>query len=118
MRSASRRFEIRKNRTRSRISKESDRMRLSVFKSGKHIYAQIIDDSTSSTIAAASTLEKGLRQTKKSNCNVKFAAEVGKLVGERAAEKGVTKVVFDRSGYAYHGVIKAIADAAREKLEF
>lgn len=118
MRSAQRRFEIRRNRTRSRIAKTSDRVRLSIFKSGRHLYAQVIDDNNASTIAAASTLEKDIRQPKKSNCNVTIAAKIGKLIGERAAKKGIKQVVFDRAGYKFHGVVKAIADAAREKLEF
>lgn len=118
MRSTQRRFEIRRNRTRSRIAKTSDRLRLSVFKSGRHLYAQIIDDTTSSTVAAVSTLEKELRQPKKSNNNMAIAAKLGKLIGDRAAKKGVKQVVFDRAGYKFHGVVKAVADAAREKLEF
>ncbi len=118
MRSAQKRFEVRRNRTRSRIAKTSDRVRLSVFKSGRHLYAQVIDDKNSSTIAMVSTLEKELRQPKKSNCNVTIAAKVGKIIADRAAKKGITKVVFDRAGYKFHGVVKALADAAREKLEF
>jgi large subunit ribosomal protein L18 len=89
-----------------------------VFKSGRHIYAQVIDDTKSQVIAAASTLEKELRQDKKSNCNREIAAKVGALVAERAAKKGVKEVVFDKAGYKYHGVIKALADSAREKLQF
>ncbi|MGV2432532.1 MAG UNVERIFIED_CONTAM: 50S ribosomal protein L18 [Rickettsiaceae bacterium] len=118
MRTAKRKFEIRKNRVRSKIARLSDRIRLSVFKSGRHIYAQVIDDTKSQVIAAASTLEKDLRQDKKSNCNREIAAKVGALVAERAAKKGVKEVVFDKAGYKYHGVIKALADSAREKLQF
>jgi large subunit ribosomal protein L18 len=118
MRGAKRRFEIRRNRTRAAINRLSDRPRLSVFKSGRHVYAQVIDDAKSITIACASTLEKDLRQSKKSNCNKALAEKIGALVGSRAAAKGVTKVVFDKGGYKYHGVVKALADAARKELDF
>lgn len=118
MRTARRRFEIRKNRVRSKIARVSDRMRLSVFKSGQHLYAQVIDDSISKTIVFASTLEKSLRLSKKNNCNIKSAIKVGELLAERAFKRGIIKVVFDKSGFKYHGVIKALADAARTKVEF
>jgi large subunit ribosomal protein L18 len=118
MRTPKCKFEIRKNRIRARISKVSDRARLSVFRSGKHLYAQIIDDKYSITIISASTLDKEIRELKKSNCNIEAATKVGTLLAKRAGEKGVTQVVFDKSGYKYHGVIKAIADAARKELEF
>lgn len=118
MRSSKRKFEIRKNRIRTKILKVSDRVRLSVFKSGRHLYAQIIDDNKSETIIAVSTLDKEIRQLKKSNCNVQTAVKIGELLANKAAEAGVTKVVFDKGGYKYHGVIKALADAARAKLEF
>ena len=88
------------------------RARLTVFRSSKHIYAQIIDDGKGSTVAAASSLEKDMRS--KTGANVDAAKAVGKLVAQRAIEKGVKSVVFDRGGYLYHGRIKALADAARE----
>ena len=89
-----------------------NRMRLSVHRSGKHIYAQVIDDLKGSTVATASSLEKDMRS--KTGANVDAAKAVGKLVAQRAIEKGVKSVVFDRGGYLYHGRIKALADAARE----
>ena len=88
------------------------RARLTVFRSSKHIYAQVIDDGKGSTVAAASSLEKDMRN--KTGANVDAAKAVGKLVAQRAIEKGVKSVVFDRGGYLYHGRIKALADAARE----
>jgi large subunit ribosomal protein L18 len=88
------------------------RARLTVFRSSKHIYAQVIDDLKGSTVAAASSLEKDMRS--KTGANVDAAKAVGKLVAQRAMEKGVKSVVFDRGGYLYHGRIKALADAARE----
>ena len=95
------------------------RPRLSVFRSSKQIYAQVIDDGEGRTLAAACSLEKDMRERLKTGANVEAAAEVGKLVAARAREAGVTRVVFDRSGYLYHGRVKALADAAREGgLEF
>jgi len=88
------------------------RARLTVFRSSKHIYVQVIDDLKGSTVAAASSLEKDMRS--KTGANVDAAKAVGKLVAQRAIEKGVDSVVFDRGGYLYHGRIKALADAARE----
>ena len=90
------------------------RPRLSVFRSSKHIYAQIIDDLKGGTLAAASSLEKAVRDAGKTGANVDAAKAVGKLVAERAVGKGVTEVVFDRGRYLYHGRVKALADAARE----
>ena len=90
------------------------RVRLSVFRSSKHIYAQVIDDIKGVTLAAASSIEKDLRGNLKTGANVDVAKAVGKLVAQRAMEKGVKNVVFDRGGYLYHGRIKALADAARE----
>jgi large subunit ribosomal protein L18 len=90
------------------------RARLSVHRSSKHIYAQIIDDGKGATVAAASSLEKDLRGSLKTGANIDAAKAVGKLVAQRAVEKGVKTVVFDRGGYRYHGRIKALADAARE----
>ena len=91
-----------------------ERARLSVFRSSKHIYAQVIDDEKGETLAAASSLEKDLRGSLKTGANRDAAKAVGKLIAERAAAKGVKDVVFDRGGYLYHGRIKALADAARE----
>jgi large subunit ribosomal protein L18 len=90
------------------------RPRLSVFRSSKQIYAQIIDDVRGVTVAAASTVEKDMRGKLKTGATVDAAKEVGKLVAERAAKAGVKQVIFDRSGYLFHGRVKALADAARE----
>lgn len=119
MRSPKRRFEIRRNRVRSNIFNVSSRLRLSVFKSGRHVYAQIIDDTLSVTLASASTLDKSLKlEGKRSSCNKIMAQKVGSELGKRAVARGVTKVVFDKGGYKYHGVIKALAEGAREQLDF
>lgn len=108
-------FKRRTIRTRARLQRlASGRPRLSVFRSGKHIYAQIIDDTNGATLATASTIDKDLRSGLKTGADRNAAAEVGKLVAKRAAEKGVTEVFFDRGGYKYHGRIKALADGARE----
>ena len=90
------------------------RARLSVFRSSKHIYAQIIDDVKGETLAAASSLEKDMRGSMKNGANIAAAKAVGKLVAERAAAKGIKDVVFDRGAYLYHGRVKALAEAARE----
>ena len=90
------------------------RARLSVFRSSKHIYAQVIDDDRGLTLASASSLEKPMREELKTGADIAAAKAVGKLVAERAAEKGVKEVVFDRGSYLYHGRVKALADAARE----
>ncbi len=110
----------RRRRLSTMLSKRrNDRPRLSVFRSGKQIYAQVIDDIQGRTVAAASTLDKDLKSKLKSGANVEAAAEVGKLIAERASKAGVKQVVFDRGGYIYHGRIRALADAAREGgLEF
>ena len=92
----------------------SGRPRLSVFRSSQHIYAQVIDDKRGATVVAASSLEKGLREKLKTGADKSAAAEVGKLVAERAKAAGIDKVVFDRGGYLYHGRVKALAEAARE----
>jgi len=91
-----------------------ERKRLSVFRSSKHIYAQVIDDDAGITLAAASSIEKTTREGLKSGASVDAAKVVGKLIAQRAQEKGVKDVVFDRGGYLYHGRVKALADAARE----
>jgi large subunit ribosomal protein L18 len=90
------------------------RARLSVFRSSKHIYAQVIDDENGQTVVAASSIEKDMRGQLKTGADVNAAKLVGKLVAERAAAKGIKDVVFDRGSYLYHGRIKALADAARE----
>jgi large subunit ribosomal protein L18 len=94
--------------------KSAGRPRLSVFRSGKHIYAQIIDDAQGRTLAAACSLDKDLRATGKTGADREAATAVGKLVAERAVAAGVTQVVFDRGSYLYHGRVKALAEAARE----
>jgi large subunit ribosomal protein L18 len=105
-------------RVRRRVRGTSGRPRLAVFKSGRHIYAQVIDDATGATLAHASTLDSGLRK-KGAGANLAAAGKVGSLVAERAKAKGVARVVFDRGGYIYHGRVKALADAARQGgLEF
>jgi large subunit ribosomal protein L18 len=90
------------------------RPRLSVHRSGKHIYTQVIDDTKGKTVAAASSLEKTMRESLKSGANVDAAKAVGKAVAERAVAKGVKQVVFDRGSYLYHGRVRALAEAARE----
>jgi large subunit ribosomal protein L18 len=90
------------------------RPRLSVFRSSKHIYAQVIDDTNGMTLVAASSIEKDMRGGLKTGASIDAAKAVGKLVAERAVAKGVKDVVFDRGGYLYHGRVKALADAARE----
>ncbi|HLH94806.1 MAG TPA: 50S ribosomal protein L18 [Xanthobacteraceae bacterium] len=90
------------------------RARLSVFRSSKHIYAQIIDDEKGETLASASSLEKETREGLKTGADINAAKTVGKLVASRAVGKGITDVVFDRGGYRYHGRVKALAEAARE----
>jgi large subunit ribosomal protein L18 len=95
------------------------RPRLSVFRSSKQIYVQVIDDGEGRTLASASSLEKDMRAKLKTGADVEAAKEVGRLIAERATQAGVKQVVFDRSGYRYHGRVKALADAAREGgLEF
>jgi len=91
-----------------------DRKRLSVFRSSKHIYAQVIDDDAGVTLVAASSAEKTAREGSKTGANVDAAKAVGKLIAERAKEKGIKDVVFDRGAYLYHGRVKALAEAARE----
>jgi large subunit ribosomal protein L18 len=105
-------------RLRQRMQGTSERPRLNVYRSLNHIYAQVIDDSTGKTLVAVSTAQ-GKKGSKKTGGNVASAKEIGKMIAERAKDKGVKKVVFDRGGYLYHGRIKALADAAREAgLEF
>jgi large subunit ribosomal protein L18 len=91
-----------------------ERARLSVFRSSKHIYAQLIDDASGRTVVSASSLEKDMRGALKTGANIDAAKAVGKLIAERASAKGIKQIVFDRGGYLYHGRVKALADAARE----
>ena len=108
-------FDRRTQRVRRSLARSAgERARLSVFRSSKHIYAQVIDDAKGRTLAAASSLEKDLRAQLKTGADKTAAAAVGKLLAERAKKAGVDKVVFDRGGYRYHGRIKALADGARE----
>jgi len=108
-------FMRRSHRVRHTLKRAANgRARLSVFRSSKHIYAQVIDDNKGETLASASSIEKTMRGNLKSGGNKDAAKAVGKLVAERALQKGVKEVVFDRGGYLFHGRIKALADAARE----
>lgn len=104
----------RKKRIRKKILGSITRPRLSVFRSARHIYAQVIDDTTGQTIASASTLEKAVRTHGAFDDKKAAAAFVGKLVAERASEKGIKSVVFDRNGFLYHGRVKALSDGARK----
>ncbi len=106
-------------RVRKQLAGTSTCPRLGVFRSASHIYAQIVDDSAHHTVVAASSLDAGVRNAHPNGGNVEAAKAVGKLVAERAIEKGIRTVVFDRGGYLYHGRVAALADAAREAgLEF
>jgi len=108
-------MERRRARVRRAVKKAAGtRPRLTVFRSSKHIYAQVIDDVKGQTLAAASSMEKTLRDGGKTGANVDAAKAVGKLLAERAHEKGIKEVVFDRGRFLYHGRVKALADAARE----
>jgi large subunit ribosomal protein L18 len=112
-----------KKRRHTRIRKKMlgtpERLRLSVYRSLNHIYAQIIDDTRGATIVSASSLDKELTEEKSHKGNIKTAKLVGELIAKRALEKGIRKIVFDRGGYLYHGSVKALAEATREAgLEF
>ena len=108
-----------RRRIRSRVQGTSERPRLSIFKSLNHVYAQVIDDGRGVTLVAASSLDSGFTAEMKPGKNVAAARKVGELVATRAKDKGVTRVVFDRGGYPYHGKVKALAESARENgLEF
>jgi len=108
-------FSRRTRRVRHSLKRAANgRARLSVFRSSKHIYAQVIDDSSGKTVAAASSLDKDLKGALPKGSDTAAAEAVGKLLAERATKAGVKDVVFDRGGYIYHGRIKALADAARE----
>jgi large subunit ribosomal protein L18 len=104
----------RHRRVRYKVSGTAARPRLAVFRSEKHIYAQLIDDDAGNTLAAASSLDPNLRGNGKTGANIEAAKSVGALLAERAKEKGVTSVVFDRGGFQYHGRVQQLADAARE----
>ncbi|MEE9586765.1 MAG: 50S ribosomal protein L18 [Hyphomicrobiaceae bacterium] len=108
-------FDKRKARVRRTLQARSgDPPRLSVYRSSKHIYAQVIDDAAGKTVAAASTLDKDIKGALKTGADKAAAAAVGKFVAERALKAGIKDVVFDRGGYLFHGRVKALADAARE----
>ena len=109
----------RKKRIRKNLVGTGNRPRLCVFRSARHVYAQVIDDSLGQTLAAASSMEKDVRGNPESKNKVTAANNVGKIIGQRAIEKGLKKVVFDRNGFLYHGRIKAVSEGAREAgLEF
>ncbi len=108
-------FKKRQARARTALKNAANgKMRLSVFRSGKHIYAQIIDDIKGVTVASASTLDKEVRESLKKTSTVEAAGVIGKTIAERALKTGVNQVVFDRGGYIFHGRVKALAEAARE----
>ena len=104
----------RKKRIRKKMTGTEDRPRLNIFRSASHIYAQIINDIEGNTIVSASTLEKEFKDTGKKAGNKDAAVTIGKMVAKRALDKGITKVVFDRNGFLYHGRVKALSDGARE----
>jgi large subunit ribosomal protein L18 len=104
----------RKKRIRKKLVGTTKRPRLCVFRSAKHIYAQLIDDSQGQTLAAASSMEKAVRDDSETKNKVTAANTVGKIIGQRALEKGVKEVVFDRNGFLYHGRIRAVSEGARE----
>lgn len=109
----------RHKRMRHHISGTAVKPRMCVFKSGKHIYVQVIDDTKGHTLASASTLEAEIKSKLKNTSNIEAATMVGEVIAQRAKDKGVTQIVFDRGGFIYHGKVKALADAAREQgLEF
>ena len=104
----------RKKRIRKRLIGTQERPRLNVFRSSKHIYAQVIDDEQGHTLVAASSLEKTVKEQPKFENKITAADFIGKLIGERAIKKGLKKVVFDRGGFLFHGRVKAVANGARE----
>lgn len=104
----------RQKRIRKRITGTTERPRLCVFRSSVHIYAQVIDDITGTTLASASTLDKDFKENNSKSAGKDAATAIGRLVGARALEKGISKVVFDRNGFLYHGRLKALSDGARE----
>ena len=115
-------FSKRKFRTHQNIRKRNkgERIRLSIFRSNKHIYVQLIDDSVGKTLASASTLNNDSKVQNKNFCNIENAKKIGALISKKAEELNIDKIVFDKGPYQYHGVVKAVADAAREsnKINF
>lgn len=107
-------WDRRKERVRKKVSGTPERPRLNIYRSNKHIYAQIIDDRESKTIVAVSTMNKDLAEAASKLKKAELAKKVGEIIGKQAVAKGIKKVVFDRSGYIYHGRVKALADGARE----
>ena len=117
MRSTARK--LRQRRVRRKIQGTPERPRLSVFRSNKHIYAQVIDDTTNRVLTAVSSMSKDFRATGKAGGNIEGATLVGEMVAEKSLQQGIQRVVFDRNGFLYHGRVKAVATGAREKgLEF
>ncbi len=111
--------QVRHRRVRKRVYGTPERLRLNVFRSSAHIYAQIIDDTAGRTLAAASSIDQELRESLAGKSKLEKSQAVGELIARRAREAGITRVVFDRGGYRYHGRVKAVAEAAREGgLEF
>ena len=109
----------RKLRVRKKIHGTSERPRLSVFRSSKHIYAQLIDDTSGNTLVASSSVEKTFKALDKPESKCAAANMVGKMIGQKAKDKGISRIVFDRNGYIYHGRVKALSEGAREAgLEF
>ncbi len=104
----------RHSRVRKKVTGTSDKPRLNVFRSVKHIYAQVVDDASGATLISASSADKELKGKVNTGGNIEAAKTVGQLIAKRASGKGIAKVVFDRGGYLYHGRVKALADAARE----
>jgi large subunit ribosomal protein L18 len=104
----------RQARIRKKIKGTSERPRLSVFRSARHVYAQIVDDTAGITLVTASTVEKAYKEQPKPEDKKSAAAQIGKLIAQRALDKGIKKVVFDRNGFLYHGRVKALSDGARE----
>ena len=105
----------RKNRVKAKLQKQTGRPRLTVLKSAKHIYAQIIDDQNGKTLVSASTMSQALKGQVKNGGNIQAAALVGGAIGEQAAKEGIKEVYYDRNGFIYTGRVKALADAVREK---
>ena len=108
-------YNRRRQRTSGKVKNNNSRPRLAVYRSEKHIYAQVIDDTSCVTLASASTIDRDVRSKLRTGANVEAASHVGQIVAERAIKAGVDKVVFDRGGYLYHGRVKALAEAARER---
>ena len=105
----------RKRRVKKHVQKDKERLRLSVFRSAKHVYAQIIDDKTGKTLVAESTVSPAFRKKMKNGGNTKAAALVGNLIGEKAVQQGIKELCYDRNGFIYAGRVKALADGVREK---